>query len=387
MPKELVPLTRNLVKPDQPLLVPVFKEDGTLLAQKGIILNESQMQTLDEHEVLYTLSKALEMPPSKTKERMAKEKKRAYHLKNPFERLGELRDELILLFSQSPERRTLDAILEMIGPVQSMCEEAPDVVLATIFIDLQEHYTTQHALHVAIVCELTAKSLGWETEERRSLVGAALTMNISMGLLQDMFMTQAEPLSDKQRRIIRKHPMESAVMLSNMGLADQEWLEYVLKHHESVDGTGYPDGLRHQDIPLGASLLHLADVYCAKVTGRYYREPIYANIAARDVFMIRDKKTNGPIIEFLVKTLGIYPPGCQVVLANGEMGVVIKRGKRLDTPNVKIIMDAKGNRLATPIMRNTINPNYTVKEIVQPNVVRWDPDFMSLWGYARSNSK
>ncbi|MDH5732047.1 MAG: hypothetical protein OEZ58_23940, partial [Gammaproteobacteria bacterium] len=61
MPKELVPLTRNLVKPDQPLLVPVFKEDGTLLAQKGIILNESQMQTLDEHEVLYTLSKALEM--------------------------------------------------------------------------------------------------------------------------------------------------------------------------------------------------------------------------------------------------------------------------------------------------------------------------------------
>ena len=54
MSRRLIPLTRNLIKPGQPLFCPVFKEDGTLLAQKGIILSADQVMSLRRHDNLFT---------------------------------------------------------------------------------------------------------------------------------------------------------------------------------------------------------------------------------------------------------------------------------------------------------------------------------------------
>jgi len=322
------------------------------------------------------------MSPERRKDQ-ASDSATAYKYRNPFERLTEIRDELIKIFTNPPNEECPAQIQTLAGRLQTVSLEASDAAIATIFIDLQEFYTVQHAIHVAILVDLMSESLGWELNERRSLVCAALTMNVSMGMLQDALAKQASPLTDMQKDLIRAHPRKSVEILKSIGVSDENWLDFVEKHHESADGTGYPGGLSGDQIPYGASLIHLADVYCAKVAGRYYRDPIQSHLAAKQVFLSRDKKFAGSSTEVIIKLLGLYPPGCQVRLANGESAVVIKRGRRVDTPYVKSIMDAQGNRFNAPILRNTGGPLYTVKETIFPNVVKWDPDYMSLWGYNR----
>jgi HD-GYP domain-containing protein (c-di-GMP phosphodiesterase class II) len=384
MSKKLVYLTRNLVKADQPLLVPVFKRDGTLLAQKGIVLTEEQVDKLREHEELLTLGKELASlnPASKQNRRGSGEAGDTYQWRSPFERLTEMRNELVALFAEPLVGDAKERLSIMVSRLSNLCEEAPDAALATIIIDGYEYYTAQHSLHVAILCELTASYLQWDEPHRRAVVSAALTMNIAVADFQDKAQSQQEPLTNEQKAVISRHPAECVRLLREMGIDDEIWLEYVLKHHESVDGTGYPQGLMGDEVPLGASLLHLADVYCAKVSSaRTYRKPQFPTIAAREIFLGKDRKARGSTIEIVVKILGLYPPGCQVQLNNGEVGVVVRRGNRVDAPVVRIVVDGKGNRIKTKLVRSTASKQFAVKEIIQPNVVKRDPRHQSWWGY------
>ncbi|MDH5300651.1 MAG: HD domain-containing protein [Gammaproteobacteria bacterium] len=381
--KKLVNLTRNLIKAHQPLLVPVYKTDGTLLAQKGIVLTDEQVAKLDEHEQLLTLGKELASLYGDNKGRLAKDDGGAvYQWRSPFDRLIEIRNELVAIYASPTLEGNAEHVRTLVSRINTVCSEAPDAALATIIIDEYEYYTAQHSVHVAVLCELTAAYLQWDDDSRRALVAAALTMNISVADFQDRAQSQATPLSDEQRKTIASHPEASVQILKQMGVDDHRWLDYVFKHHESVDGTGYPQGLMGEEVPLGASLLHLADVYCAKVSSaRTYRKPQFPTVAARDIFLGKDRRAKGSTIEIVVKILGLYPPGCQVQLANGEVGVVIRRGNRVDAPVVRIIVDPKGNRVKTKVVRNTNTAPFAVKEIIQPNVVKRDPQYQSWWGY------
>lgn len=379
MSKKLVTLTRNLVRANQPLLVPVYKADGTLMAQKGIVLTEDQVSTLDGHAVLYTLGKELaSLSPSYRREAA----NYSYQWRSPFERLTELRNNLISLYADPNDINASDNLNIIIGRVHTLCREAPDAALATIIIDTNEYYTAQHAVHVAILCELTAEALSWDDQHRRALVGAALSMNISVADFQDDCQAQETPLDEAQRAVLKDHPQKSVDILRNMGVDNERLLEYVLKHHEDLDGSGYPSGLMGDEIPLGASILHLTDVYAAKVSSsRTYRPALFPNIAARQIFLGKDRGAKGTAIEILVKILGLYPPGCQVKLASGEVGVVVRRGNRVDAPYVLAVFDAKGNRQNTKVVRNTANQNYAIKEIIHPNTIKQDPSYPSFWGY------
>ena len=383
MSKKLVHLTRNLVKANQPLLVPVYKQDGTLLAQKGIVLSEEQVAKLEEHEQLLTLGKELASLYGDSKKGPGREDGGAvYQWRSPFDRLTEIRNELVLIFTDPLAEGNLERMNALVSRISTVCGEAPDAALATIIIDEYEYYTAQHSVHVAVLCELTAAFLQWDDAARRAMVAAALTMNISVADFQDRAQSQAEPLTEAQRQVIANHPMESVQLLKQMGVTDERWLDYVFKHHESVDGTGYPQGLMGDEVPLGASLLHLADVYCAKVSSaRTYRKPQFPSVAARDIFLGKDQRAKGSTIEIVVKILGLYPPGCQVLLNNGEVGVVIRRGTRVDAPVVRVIVDGKGNRVKTKVVRNTSAAPFQVKEIIQPNVVKRDPQYQGWWGY------
>ncbi|MDH5377825.1 MAG: HD domain-containing protein [Gammaproteobacteria bacterium] len=384
MTKRLIQVTKNLIKPDQPLFCPIYKEDGTLLVRKGYVLSHSQVSALNKHENLFTFAKDLRRSSPEYRKRSAR-KRDTYNQKrstqSPFVRLQKMRDELIRIYEKPDDIHALDDILRTLERLEIVCEDAPDAALATIFVDPDDHYTVRHALHVGILCYMMAEQLNWDEAMTRSLVGAALTMNLSMGLAQDGLQAQAEPLTKEQKRMIHIHPIESARMLMKMGLKDKTWLNFIANHHENLDGSGYPRKLKMDDIPLGASMLHLADVYCAKVTGRRYREPILANVAAKEVFLDKDTKSQNNLIEVFIRILGIYPPGVMVRLNNGENAVVVKRGERVDTPSVRSLLETRGKIIMNTANRNTAKDEFAIQEVLFPNRLNQYTNFSALWGF------
>ncbi len=220
-------------------------------------------------------------------------------------------------------------------------------------------YGVNHSLHTAIVCRLVATRLGWDADSTHRVFKAALTMNVSMLGLQGELAFQPTPPTREQREAIVSHPLRSVEMLRASGIVDADWLAAVAQHHEVPDGSGYPLGLT--EIGDLAQLVRRADIYTAKLSPRSSRDGITADRAGREMFM---SEPGHPMIAALVKEFGLYPPGCFVMLASGEIGMVVRRGHAVNNPIVAVMTTAKGTPCAEPLRRDTSFPAYAVKSVL-----------------------
>lgn len=268
-------------------------------------------------------------------------------------------------------RAALDDAAE---PVLALIARDPDLAIFQVLCqaaDQHVRYGVAHSVHAAITTYLVAQRLSWSAARTLVAFKAALTMNIAMIELQGRLATQVSPLTPLQRATIREHPMRGVEMLQTAGITDLEWLAAVAQHHEVPDGSGYP--LRLREVGEIASLVRRADVYTAKLSARSTRKALAADRAARELFMQDPKDT---MSHALVKEFGIYPPGCCVRLASGELGIVVKRGASASAPIVASLVDPSGRTLGEPVRRDASQPGHQVVDTLLQNElhVRIAPD-------------
>lgn len=194
-----------------------------------------------------------------------------------------------------------------------------------------------HALHVATLCILSARRLGWSQERLLSLVQAALTMNLGMLELQAVLAEQPDPPSVRQREQIHEHPERAVRMLQDAGVEDAEWLAAVREHHEEPGGGGYPARITAPGE--AAQVLRLADIYMARISPRATRAGLSPQAAARELYQ---KAPADPLANALIRSVGIYPPGDVVRLRSGEIAVVTRRAVQGPAPRVAAISNARG---------------------------------------------
>ena len=380
--KKLMPISKMAIKADRELLFPIYDVKGNLLIEKGVTLDQVQILKIAEKGSLFTLKNDLLMAMNKIRGAVDEEDgPEVYKAKTPFGILHIMEQQLENIYRQPDDPFTLSNLLGAAGRVQTVCENWPDAVLAKIFIDDKSNYTMQHSIHAAILCELVTRSLHWQPEKRRQLIGAALTMNISLGFKQDQWQSQREPLSEKDRTQLQRHPIESAKLLAQIGIEDIAWLEYVSAHHEELDGTGYPIGFSGDDMSKGSKILRMADTYGAKISGRHYRKGITPSTAAKQFFGESEEKISKELTAVFLKSVGLYPPGSVVELVSRELAIVTKRGKKITSPIVRCIANSQNQRLGIPITRNTEQGPYKITKTTElpPNFGPLDID--KLWGF------
>jgi len=262
----------------------------------------------------------------------------------------------------TPQAELRGAIDEVVNVLISLADRYPDKVLFQILRHDQtrlQAYGVSHSLHVAAVCCLTGKRMGWDDAQRRTMVGAAMSMNLSMIELQGRLAVQAVPPTADQRTAINEHPLKSAQMLADAGIDDKVWLAAVEQHHERPDGSGYPHGLT--EVAEIAQALHYTDVFTAKISARSSRLALTPNVAARDIFT---GSAGHPLAAALVKEFGIYPPGCFVRLASGEIAIVIHRGETVSTPVVACLTNIAGQPMMRPQRRETTDKASAIVALV-----------------------
>jgi hypothetical protein len=138
----------------------------------------------------------------------------------------------------------------------------------------------------------------------------------------------------------------------------------VLHHHERLDGSGYPHGLRGEDIPCPTRLLAIVDIYTAMLRPRTYRDAMPARMALRSIFLERGQLVDDALAAALIKELGVYPPGTLVRLANDEIGIVVRRGEDATHPLVFRLMTAEGYRASVTVARDTREPEFRIVDAV-----------------------
>lgn len=265
------------------------------------------------------------------------------------------------------------ALEDAAEPVLALIARDPDLAIFQVLLqspDEHVRYGVNHSVHAAITTHLVAQRLAWPRAQVQVAFKAALTMNVAMIELQGRLATQVSPLTPLQRATIREHPTRGVELLQAAGITDAQWLTAVAQHHEVPDGSGYP--LRLREVGEIASLVRRADIYTSKLSSRSTRSALAANRAAREIFM---QDPNDAMNNAIIKEFGVYPPGCCVRLASGELGIVVRRGATANAPIVASLVDARGRTLAEPLRRDTADRCHQVADTLLADAmhVRIDP--------------
>lgn len=140
-------------------------------------------------------------------------------------------------------------------------------------IRVRDLITYEHCRRVAIYTQRLARHLGWSRSAVRDLALAALVHDLGKTWIENGILHKESALSSDEWDEMYRHPTIAARMLKAYGLPETI-TEAVLHHHERFDGQGYPDALAGGNIPLGARVLAVADVFDALTSARSYKEPM-----------------------------------------------------------------------------------------------------------------
>jgi putative nucleotidyltransferase with HDIG domain len=138
-------------------------------------------------------------------------------------------------------------------------------------VEARDLYTQQHSSRVTGLSLILGQHLGCSKEELDTLNFAGQLHDIGKIGIRDDILLKPGRLTDDEFEKIKDHPVIGANILEQLGLWEKE-RQIILRHHERVDGSGYPDGIKQQNIPFLARILSVADVYDAMASDRAYRK-------------------------------------------------------------------------------------------------------------------
>jgi len=161
-------------------------------------------------------------------------------------------------------------------------------------VDHKDAYTKGHSDRVAALAMLTAKELGLRTHMVKTIVAAGLLHDMGKISIDDEILKKPGKLTEAEFHHIQKHP-ELGVALLRGKEFPWDIKPLILHHHERIDGTGYPLGLKGEDIPLGARILCIADVFDALSSDRVYRDA-YDTKRALDIMREESGQTFDPVL-------------------------------------------------------------------------------------------
>lgn len=207
-------------------------------------------------------------------------------------------------------------------------------------------YCATHALLCMVTCELTARKLGLDATERRTLNAAALTMNIAMAREQDSMARQGSELTAWQRSLIADHAAKSAELLARLGVDSADQLDIVRWHHQPDSAEALPHNQRARRI------LHLADMFVARTAARKTRGSLSPLKAVKTMVMGAQGDEVG-LGSAMAQAVGFYPPGSYVQLLNGDLAVSVQRGARANMPWVISLADKNAMPVTRYVCKDT----------------------------------
>lgn len=270
---------------------------------------------------------------------------------NEFEHWQDIQQRLHHLFKEPEADDFLARFEDLHAEAVERLKRQPDQTLMLLIHDASQQlrqYTARHCLLCMVLAQLAANRLKWKSEEVGSLTRAALSMNVSLGLLQDRLAQQREGLSADQLHQLSGHGDRAADLLQRLGVDDADWLTAVRLHHDAGPG---PLAARSTGERLGR-LLRRIDMFAARLSPRVARKSQAGAQAARAIFLDEFKQQDEAGAA-LIKAVGLYPPGTIVRLANGEEGIVVRRGNSAGEPLVAALIGKSGSPLIEPVPRDT----------------------------------
>jgi HD-GYP domain-containing protein (c-di-GMP phosphodiesterase class II) len=169
-------------------------------------------------------------------------------------------------------------------------------------IEARDPYTSGHSRRVAEKARLISRAVGLREKEIERIVAAALLHDV--GKIHEVFgpiLSKPGRLTPEEQVIMRTHPIKSAELAGTVTQL-RDVVPLIRHHHENWDGSGYPDGLKGDDIPLGSRIIMFADTIDAMTTDRPYRAALDATSVRKELLRFRATQFDPQICDALLRS-------------------------------------------------------------------------------------
>ena len=164
------------------------------------------------------------------------------------------------------------------------------------------NFEKAHAQNVMKYSLMLGKALNLSKEELKKLELSAILHDIGKISIPDYLLTKTGKLTDEEFKEIKLHSEKGHRILSAYPELN-EYAKYVLYHHERIDGTGYPQGLHGDDIPLYSRIICIADSYDAMTQDRVYKKKISKEDAIKELLRCKGKQFDAELVDIFVKEI------------------------------------------------------------------------------------
>jgi len=262
----------------------------------------------------------------------------------------------------------------------------PDAML--LVTRLREKSAEAHArsLQVSIYLIVFGRFLQLAREELELLGLLGLLQDVGKTRLPADLMEKKGPLSAEENELAKRHVEYSAEILAGTVGLPPKLPELAMLHHERQDGSGYPHGLKGDEIGLYGSMAAIADTFDALTSNRPYAEALSPSAALSYLYKERGTAFHPDLVEQFIQCVGVFPVGSVVELNSGEVGIVITQNlvRRLK-PRVMVVLDSKGNPMRPHKIldldkdpKATPDEVYRIKRTMEQSKVQVDPREMFI---------
>ena len=247
--------------------------------------------------------------------------------------------------NQLKEKETyFNSITEIANNILEELTSRKNIMINLVDIKSRDNYTYQHCVNVAVLSLTLGIKLNLNNIELYNLCVGALLHDIGKVFISDTVLLKNAPLSQDEFNLVKKHSEKGYDYLK--GSLDLSPMSRIiaLQHHERIDGKGYPDGRKGEDINKLAKIVAIADVYDALTSDRPYRRAMSPNEAIEYILGSGQTHFDYQMVRAFAETIIPYPEGTLVELSNTNIAVVVGIMPHFPLrPKVKIVESQDDN--------------------------------------------
>ena len=202
------------------------------------------------------------------------------------------------------DKRRLQHLNKNLLTAKNKLEQAEVDMMATLILtaEAKDPYTCGHSQRVAEYTLAIAKAMKLPIEDQKLFERSAILHDLGKIAIDDNILRKTEKLNSEERKIMKEHPQKGIDILKPLKFLNQE-KKNILYHHEMIDGSGYPKGLKGNSIPLGAQIIAVADAFDAMNTSRSYRKALPKEVIIKELKRVSGTQLNQEVIKVFLKLL------------------------------------------------------------------------------------
>jgi HD-GYP domain-containing protein (c-di-GMP phosphodiesterase class II) len=232
---------------------------------------------------------------------------------------------------------------KLTAAVRSMTDSVqrnPDAMMLLNALRRKGDYELGRAMDTSVLMITFARFLQLPRDRVELLGLAGMLLDVGKTRIPDALLKKTDMLNSEEYEALKTHVLHSVETIRSASGIPRDVENIVMLHHERQDGSGYPHGVRAEDISLEGAIAALVDSFSALTSCRPYAEESSASNALALLHKLRGRLFHEALVEQFIQCIGIYPVGSFVELNTGEVAIVIAQNlvRRLQ-PKVMIVLD------------------------------------------------